>query len=221
MTTWANESKPTPPLVDEADSYGPVDSDEEKDAVMAAIARSRPQPLVLPVLMGTKQKYKYICMKEMLRSALSSVSRNNNNPSSAGGPNGPASSAAAAGGAAGGPGSFNLFSTSYGNPNANAMQGMNAAFANGCVVGMAGMGGMPPPIDTEVANMHRMGGMNSAALMSAGLGGGDSLFGSPLNSAGPMQTPRAVLPGGGAGTGAGGAGAGAAGGGNRKGSVAG
>jgi len=177
--------------------------------------------------MGTKQKYKYIRMKEMLRSALSSVSRNNNNPSSAGGPNGP--------------GSFNLFSTSYGNPNANAMQGMNAAFAmgdmpfgpmagmggigptaaGGSAVGMAGMGGMPPPIDTNVANMHRMGGMNSAALMSAGLGGGDSLFGSPLNSAGPMHTPRAIWPGGGAGTSAGGAGAGAAGGGNRKGSVAG
>ena len=58
------------PLADEMDPSGPVDSDEEKDAVMAAIARSRPQPLEQHVWVPVRQKYAYVRMKEMLSNAL-------------------------------------------------------------------------------------------------------------------------------------------------------
>lgn len=58
------------PLVDEMDTAGPVDSDEEKDAVMAAIARSRPQPLAQHIFVPTRRKYALVRMKEMLGNAL-------------------------------------------------------------------------------------------------------------------------------------------------------
>ncbi|PWY92920.1 SCA7-domain-containing protein [Aspergillus heteromorphus CBS 117.55] len=58
------------PLQDDLDNNGPVDSDEEKDAVMAAISRSHPQPLVTHTLISTKKKYQYVRIKEMLSHAL-------------------------------------------------------------------------------------------------------------------------------------------------------
>lgn len=58
------------PLLDDGPPEGPVDSDEEKDAVMGAIARSRPVPLEQYVLVSTTRKYKDIRMKEMLGNAL-------------------------------------------------------------------------------------------------------------------------------------------------------
>lgn len=58
------------PLPDEADPAGPVDSDEEKDAVMTAVARSRPRPLAQHVHISTHRKYAQIRMKEMLANAL-------------------------------------------------------------------------------------------------------------------------------------------------------
>lgn len=58
------------PLPDEADPAGPVDSDEEKDAVMAAVARSRPRPLAQHVHVSTHRKYAHIRMKDMLANAL-------------------------------------------------------------------------------------------------------------------------------------------------------
>lgn len=58
------------PLPDEADPTGPVDSDEEKDAVMAAVARSRPRPLEQHIHVSAHRKYTYIRMKEMLANAL-------------------------------------------------------------------------------------------------------------------------------------------------------
>jgi len=58
------------PLLDDEPNTGPVDSDEEKDAVMAAIARSRPAPLEQHVFVPTTRKYKHIRMKEMLGNAL-------------------------------------------------------------------------------------------------------------------------------------------------------
>ena len=58
------------PLPDDEPPTGPVDSDEEKDTVMAAIARSRPQPLEQNVFVSTTSKYKHIRMKEMLANAL-------------------------------------------------------------------------------------------------------------------------------------------------------
>lgn len=60
------------PLLDDGPPEGPVDSDEEKDAVMAAIARVRPMPLDQHVFVPTARKYKHIRMKEMLGNALGS-----------------------------------------------------------------------------------------------------------------------------------------------------
>ena len=51
---------------------GPVDSDEERDAVMAAISRglARPQPLATHTLFPTRRKYQLVRMKEMLSNAI-------------------------------------------------------------------------------------------------------------------------------------------------------
>ncbi|PLB35556.1 deubiquitination module subunit SGF73 [Aspergillus candidus] len=58
------------PLQDDLENNGPVDSDEEKDAVMAAIARSHPQPIATHTLISTKKKYQFVRIKEMLSHAL-------------------------------------------------------------------------------------------------------------------------------------------------------
>lgn len=58
------------PNIDDLENHGPVDSDEERDAVMLAISRSRPQPLATRTLVSTKSKYQFIRMKEMLHNAL-------------------------------------------------------------------------------------------------------------------------------------------------------
>lgn len=51
---------------------GPVDSDEERDAIMMSISRNiaRPQPLITRTLYPTKRKYQLVRMKEMLSNAL-------------------------------------------------------------------------------------------------------------------------------------------------------
>ncbi|WEW57804.1 SAGA complex subunit Sgf73 [Emydomyces testavorans] len=58
------------PVHDDLDGNGPIDSDEEKDAVMAGLARSRPQPLVTHPVIPTRQKYRVVRMKEMLSQVL-------------------------------------------------------------------------------------------------------------------------------------------------------
>lgn len=58
------------PAQDDADGNGPIDSDEEKDAVMAGIARSRPQPLMTYPLIPTRRKYHLVRVKEMLSQAF-------------------------------------------------------------------------------------------------------------------------------------------------------
>lgn len=58
------------PLADDFDNHGPIDSDEEKDAIMAAIARSRPTPLVSRPLVSMQSKYRNIRIKEMLQNAM-------------------------------------------------------------------------------------------------------------------------------------------------------
>jgi SAGA-associated factor 73 len=58
---------------------GPVDSDEERDAVMTAISRSlaNPRPLVTHTIVPTRRKYQLIRMKEMLSNALNGNRGNN------------------------------------------------------------------------------------------------------------------------------------------------
>ena len=59
------------PLLDEEnEKNGQVDSDEEKDLVMAGIARSRPQPIAQHFPMSMRRKYQLIRVKDMIRSAL-------------------------------------------------------------------------------------------------------------------------------------------------------
>jgi hypothetical protein len=58
------------PLQDDFENNGPVDSDEERDAIMAAVSRSHPRPLETHVLMPTRKKYHYVRMKEMLSNVL-------------------------------------------------------------------------------------------------------------------------------------------------------
>ncbi|KAF2100750.1 SCA7-domain-containing protein [Rhizodiscina lignyota] len=58
------------PLADDFDTHGPVDSDEERDTIMAAITRARPQPLVTKAFISTRSKYQYVRLKEMLHNAL-------------------------------------------------------------------------------------------------------------------------------------------------------
>jgi len=55
---------------DDLAPQGPIDSDEEKDLVLAAIARSRPVPLYQPVLVPLRRKYQHVRLKEMLGNAL-------------------------------------------------------------------------------------------------------------------------------------------------------
>lgn len=58
------------PLQDDAENGGPIDSDEEKDSVLAAVSRSHPQPLITRTLIPTKTKYRFVRIKEMLSHAL-------------------------------------------------------------------------------------------------------------------------------------------------------
>ena len=58
------------PLPDDIDPSGPVDSDEEKDAVMAGIARSRPQPLAQHIHVPLKKRCYYARVTEQLHAAL-------------------------------------------------------------------------------------------------------------------------------------------------------
>ncbi|KKZ61998.1 SAGA-associated factor 73 [[Emmonsia] crescens] len=58
------------PIHDDIDGNGPIDSDEEKDAVMAGLARSNPQPLITHPLIATRRKYHLVRMKEMLSQVL-------------------------------------------------------------------------------------------------------------------------------------------------------
>ncbi|KAF2763455.1 SCA7-domain-containing protein [Pseudovirgaria hyperparasitica] len=73
------------PLVDDLDAEGgPIDSDEEKEAIMAAIARSNPQPMATRVPIALNRKYGYIRMKDMFRTSftparMGRVDNNNNN----------------------------------------------------------------------------------------------------------------------------------------------
>lgn len=58
------------PLPEDLEPSGAVDSDEEKDAIMAALARHRPRPLASYTHVDQRSKYQYIRMKDMIRSAL-------------------------------------------------------------------------------------------------------------------------------------------------------
>lgn len=56
--------------VEDDEEQGNIDSDEEKELVMNALARARPQPLATHLLVDKKHQYQYLRMKEVLRAAL-------------------------------------------------------------------------------------------------------------------------------------------------------
>lgn len=58
------------PLPEDLEPSGAVDSDEEKEAIMAALARHRPRPVVTYTPVSLTAKYQNRRMKDMLRSAL-------------------------------------------------------------------------------------------------------------------------------------------------------
>ncbi|PSN73853.1 SCA7-domain-containing protein [Corynespora cassiicola Philippines] len=58
------------PLPEDLEPSGAVDSDEEKEAIMQALARHRPRPLTTFTPVSQRSKYQYIRMKDMVRSAL-------------------------------------------------------------------------------------------------------------------------------------------------------
>ena len=70
MYTEAAIDANAPLLDDFADPAGPIDSDEEKDLVMAAIARSRPRPIEQHVFVPMRRRYNYLRVRDMLTSAL-------------------------------------------------------------------------------------------------------------------------------------------------------
>jgi len=59
-----------PALEEYVDPSGPIDSDEEKNLIMSALARWRPQPLVQHVAVPMRKRYQYIRTKDMLSQAL-------------------------------------------------------------------------------------------------------------------------------------------------------
>lgn len=64
------------PTNDDADA-GTIDSDEETEQVMAAIARSRPRPLAEPMQMPIRKHYANLHLQSIFRSALSQAISNN------------------------------------------------------------------------------------------------------------------------------------------------
>ncbi|KAJ5028845.1 SCA7, zinc-binding domain-containing protein [Bipolaris maydis] len=58
------------PLPEDLEPSGAVDSDEEKDSIMAAMGRHRPRPMATYTHTSQRSKYQYIRMKGMIRSAL-------------------------------------------------------------------------------------------------------------------------------------------------------
>ncbi|KAJ5413988.1 hypothetical protein N7509_000615 [Penicillium cosmopolitanum] len=58
------------PLQEDLETSGPVDSDEERDSVMAAIARSAPKPIAEHTLITSKTKYRYVRIKEQMQHAI-------------------------------------------------------------------------------------------------------------------------------------------------------
>ncbi|KAL8823343.1 MAG: hypothetical protein Q9191_005945 [Dirinaria sp. TL-2023a] len=59
------------PGPEDLEPTGPVDSDEETEAVMAGIRRSRPQPIAQHYHVDIRRRYEVIRRKECLRQALS------------------------------------------------------------------------------------------------------------------------------------------------------
>lgn len=55
---------------DDMSPSGPVDSEEERDLVLAAIHRAKPQPLYQARMFPLKRKYDYVRLKEMMGNAL-------------------------------------------------------------------------------------------------------------------------------------------------------
>ncbi|KAF2995512.1 hypothetical protein E8E13_001227 [Curvularia kusanoi] len=133
------------PLPEDLEPSGAVDSDEEKDAIMAALARHKPRPMASYTHVSQRSKYQYIRMKDMIRSALGAP-----------------------------PGASSVFGNPPGTADgANAMGGLRlgimgappSASSDG-FPGSAGMGGFPMSAGLDGGMARRQSGM----LGSAGSG---------------------------------------------------
>ncbi|KAL2357853.1 SCA7, zinc-binding domain-containing protein [Cryomyces antarcticus] len=138
------------PLADDSDdgAHGPIDADEEKDDVMAALSRWHPRPLATKTFLATKSKYQYIRMKSELQAALSG---------SRGGGLFAAALAAAAAAAADGRGATSTIGD-------GAAATGEAAFGTESRRGSGTVGAPQRPLH---ANQQRKGSMTGAVMLSA------------------------------------------------------
>ncbi|KAK7530249.1 SCA7, zinc-binding domain-containing protein [Phyllosticta citribraziliensis] len=229
------------PLADDFDNHAPIDSDEEKDAIMAAIVRSRPAPLVTRPLIATRSKYQNVRIKEMLQQSMGG--RNGSGLFSTGAPPPPPSTAST-------------------DPHTMPSSSSSSTFPPAAYRGLGLLGAIfgephqPPPLMTPGgAGTNSSSSANATAAAAAaaaagpgsamGLGAGDDVAAMGLSSANAAAVaarrqsnmgnvgggggggPRQILPGqlpgpspntsgGGGGGGSSGAGGGGAGGGSRK-----
>ncbi|KAI4169841.1 MAG: hypothetical protein LQ343_005390 [Gyalolechia ehrenbergii] len=165
------------PLADDTDAHAPVDSDEEKDAVMAAIACSRPQPLAQHVPIGLRRKHQRIRVKDALANALAG-NRGGNlfairppQEAASSGPSQMAMAAAAAGGGAGG-------GSAVGGGGGGSVTGTEAM--TGSPVGIGTGGGVQQNdgggvLEGRPSLIQQTLGANGTAADGAGGGAGGSL----------------------------------------------
>lgn len=64
---------------DDAYPDGPVDSDDEKEKVLAGISRANPQPIYQHIPFPLKRKYQHVRLKEMLANALGTTTSTSSN----------------------------------------------------------------------------------------------------------------------------------------------
>lgn len=160
------------PLPDEADPAGPVDSDEEKDAVMMAVARSRPRPLAQHIHISTHRRYAHIRMKEMLTNALAGR----------GGPGGlfGISAAAAATSVAAGP---STDGTNKKHPEmTTGLEGIDGAQRQQAFTALSGGGGSIAGVQKGGASAGMIGGTTSrkSSIVSTGAAGAGITAGTGL-----------------------------------------
>lgn len=177
------------PLADDTDAHAPVDSDEEKDAVMAAIARSRPQPLAQHVPMSLRRKHQRIRVKDALANALAG-NRGGNlfaiRPPQEAAPSGPNHMAVAAAAGTGASGSNAV--GGGGGGVSGFMTGSEAIL--GSPVGIGPGGGQQNELDRRVSLTHQGLGVNANATAN-----GTSAEGTGGSGAGGPQPRKSSLAG--------------------------
>ncbi|KAH7125529.1 SCA7, zinc-binding domain-containing protein [Dendryphion nanum] len=154
------------PLPEDLEPSGAVDSDEEKEQIMAALSRYKPRPTATYTHISQRSKYQYIRMTDMFRSAL--------------------------GGSHGGSifGSVTPSTDNIGTARGLALGMMgapNSASTENFPGSAGGMGSFPPPLSAGLDGPGN--GINPGSRRQSGIG-----MGAPLGT-GPRQILPGQLPG--------------------------